>query len=366
MRRGIVLLVGFVLLAAACGNGSDSGGDSAGGGAPSYLFVVDAASGAVDGDTITLSGVDSDVLQFTDRPYRRVGYVGIDDFAQTWDEDGFTDDPPDAAISWIEDGDTMSTAIELTSFVADDDSVILTFNDLDDTNLLGGDQQVSLPVDFTNVSIVIDSASSAPESEQIELNVQTTTSDSVTIAYAGINGNEPASFGNTIFVWEGTVVGWNDPPVATMAIDSDTTDGSVTISGLTPDSTPYTIGYAVSGSPSSVASTATILPDIPTPDTDQTDISIISVGSSSVGVSYQLPAGTNPSANGHWVGVWEGSSIDLGGSNRPITRTNISNSAPAGTVEISNFNVLRGVQYTVGYFVGANQSELAAAVTFVN
>ena len=54
---------------------------------------------------ITLKGVSSATLFFSDRPYRLTGHISTDEFVDSWDdgENSFAQDPPNALLSIFED-----------------------------------------------------------------------------------------------------------------------------------------------------------------------------------------------------------------------------------------------------------------------
>lgn len=68
---------------------------------PAYLFVQNAQSVTASADTITLKGVSSTTVYFTDRPVRTAGHTPTVDFVSIWGEgeDSFNADPPNATLS---------------------------------------------------------------------------------------------------------------------------------------------------------------------------------------------------------------------------------------------------------------------------
>jgi len=101
-RREIIGLMGAVPLAAALGstskahaqdNEDDSGVD--------YLFVQTAKDITLKGGVLTMNGVGSSTLYFSDRPDRIVGHARTDHFTANWGtgDDSFAAVPPNAALS---------------------------------------------------------------------------------------------------------------------------------------------------------------------------------------------------------------------------------------------------------------------------
>ena len=69
----------------------------------SLLYVQETAGGSVQrvGDgayRLRLTGVSPRVTTFTDRPRRRAGSQGLEGFVRSWGANGFTADPPNAAL----------------------------------------------------------------------------------------------------------------------------------------------------------------------------------------------------------------------------------------------------------------------------
>ncbi len=95
---------------------------------PSFLLVVSAGSGSVEGDTLTLEGVPS-VIYFSDRPVRTVGHRSIEAFVAAWGqgEDSFAADPPNAVLSLLDPDAVEDSVIELTSAVLDGDALRFEF-----------------------------------------------------------------------------------------------------------------------------------------------------------------------------------------------------------------------------------------------
>jgi len=87
MKRILPLL----LLCTAC---ASTGGEA------SWLFVQNAESVELEGERLTLRGVDPVVLCFTDRPQRRTGTVPTGRFLGGWETGGtFEGDPPNATLA---------------------------------------------------------------------------------------------------------------------------------------------------------------------------------------------------------------------------------------------------------------------------
>lgn len=114
------------LVAASCAASDDAGEDSSttttgsvaadtsgadeGGG---QLFVVGASGGRLTDDSLELTGVQTDVSTFADRPDRTDGSEPVSEFVASWADEGFVDDPPNAAVVTRSDRGQLTTVVEL-------------------------------------------------------------------------------------------------------------------------------------------------------------------------------------------------------------------------------------------------------------
>ena len=64
-----------------------------------WLFVQTAEKAEATSETTLVMLSRRDIFGFTDRPYRKYGYMTIEKFASLWDEDGtFEEGPPNAVL----------------------------------------------------------------------------------------------------------------------------------------------------------------------------------------------------------------------------------------------------------------------------
>jgi hypothetical protein len=78
------------------------------------LAVLNSRGAALQGDTLTLTGVGPNSIIFADRPVRSAGHVLTKDFIKEWDEgtDSFAKDPQNATISVLgADGASVEDAV---------------------------------------------------------------------------------------------------------------------------------------------------------------------------------------------------------------------------------------------------------------
>lgn len=80
-----------------------------------FLFIETAKTAEMDGDVLTLTGIDDSVEVFADRPYRDSGIVSLETFVDAWTEgsDSFDSDPPNAALVGLVDGTATTLIVEL-------------------------------------------------------------------------------------------------------------------------------------------------------------------------------------------------------------------------------------------------------------
>jgi hypothetical protein len=73
------------------------------------MFVQTAEGVSSDATTLTLEGVTSSTLYFSDRPQRVVGQMATTDFVDLWGkgDNSFETDPPNAVLSFLEPGDDV-------------------------------------------------------------------------------------------------------------------------------------------------------------------------------------------------------------------------------------------------------------------
>ncbi len=94
------------------------------------LYVAGAKAGQIEGDwptvTVTLTGVDTEVLWFQDRPGRSSGEMRVSEFVGQWNGLGFADDPPNAVIRH-DGGDGLGKVVEVSDPAWDQPNGSLTF-----------------------------------------------------------------------------------------------------------------------------------------------------------------------------------------------------------------------------------------------
>jgi hypothetical protein len=81
------------------------------------LFVMNARSAGLQGQTLTLAGVSPTSIVFADRPVRAAGHLPTDALLDEWTSGDFAKDPPNATVSVLsKDGATAhDIVVELRS-----------------------------------------------------------------------------------------------------------------------------------------------------------------------------------------------------------------------------------------------------------
>jgi hypothetical protein len=107
-----------------------------------YLFVQSAPKVSLKDGVLTLKGVNSSTLFFSDRPDRIVGHVPTAKFVAHWGEgnDSFEADPPNAALSILGDKEPQQLVVELKSPRLEDGNLIYDVVVLDGDKTASGDE----------------------------------------------------------------------------------------------------------------------------------------------------------------------------------------------------------------------------------
>ncbi len=116
--------------------------------AEEWLFVHTAQEAQVINTTTIVIPVTRDIFAFTDRPYRKHGYMTGEQFASLWADSGsnsFKADPPNAVLTWVDGEDVKEAELVITGASFDGNSITYTTNS--HRNTVGVLKTVSLFVD---------------------------------------------------------------------------------------------------------------------------------------------------------------------------------------------------------------------------
>lgn len=204
------------------------------------------------------------------------------------------------------------------------------------------------------------------------------TGTTIPVAYNTMPGNQPADYGNTLFLWQSAenTIPWASKPQKSQSISTNTQTGSAVFNDLNVTTNAYIIGYAVGPDKTQICASVYVpaiggsaaeIKEALAVAVAQGNQDCVSVqafpGSTSVQVNYHTLDSYEPAANKNWVGIWERGTVPLSGA-EPIMKVGITSNSPTGSTGFNNIPLLRGHTYAVGYFMGEKQSMLAASYTF--
>lgn len=143
--------------------------------------------------------------------------------------------------------------------------------------------------------------------ENTTLEVLGFTGQTITVRYRTIPGNNPQANHNQLWVFEGTVIDWANPSRGvSVPVDSESSAGTFTITGIEISRKDYIVGYSVTPSVNGVS--ASVLVQVQTMRLAPMDviIAIESITTDQLIVSYATLRGYRPQSAGNWLGFWRG------------------------------------------------------------
>jgi hypothetical protein len=185
----------------------------------------------------------------------------------------------------------------------------------------------------------------------------------VTVAYAGLPGNQPASYGDHVFLWQSSIVPWNVKPQRAMPIPSDAESGSVVLDDVRITQASYTIGYSVGPRILDIAAMATVAAGAHVTAPSAVSLSLDNIGTTSLTVHYETLPGYLPGAAGNWIGLWTGM-VNPYDAPDPIATVPIADNTNVGDVGINGIVLTVDTTYTLVYFMGSARTTAAAILTF--
>lgn len=212
------------------------------------------------------------------------------------------------------------------------------------------DQRLEVGLDSTNLDICY-------------VSVTYVDGETVTVSYAGLPGNQPATYKNFIAIWENSVIPWTVPPLALVPITTNAEQGSVTIEGLTITRNAYIVGYAVGPDITDICCSSLISAGGYLAAPTQVSISLNYVGVNSLSIHYQTLAGYLPQQYNNWVGLWKGYASPYN-SSTPLATATINSDSSEGTVNMANVPLETNTNYTLIYFMGKERTMAAAILNF--
>ena len=112
------------------------------------LFVQHAATATLEDGTLTLDGIGSSVLYFSDRPARVVGRESLAEFLEAWDQGdpSFATVPPNAVLTVVRHHEPLDLVVVLKDPVLNGDTLVYTVDVLDGPTS-GSAQEAALFID---------------------------------------------------------------------------------------------------------------------------------------------------------------------------------------------------------------------------
>ena len=205
------------------------------------------------------------------------------------------------------------------------------------------------------------------------------TGTQITFHYDSMPGNQPNTYGNTVFLWQTSqpVIPVNTAPYNSQLIGSNQPNGSSVFLGLSVSAESYLVAFATGPAVKNIV-TAIFIPASnggpakPVVPVQAPLLEITSHGSTSVSFSYATPIGMTPQNDGDWVGLCQVQGKSVLYTLPPTWFTPIGSNASQGSwgINLSSWNIQRGTMYTLGYFKGGyaqsnpKQTTLAVSTTF--
>jgi len=97
------------------------------------------------------------------------------------------------------------------------------------------------------------------------------------------------------------------------------------------------------------------------PTLQQTEITGLVTGASSILVKYKTLPGNQPNSNGNVIAVWQDTQIPWG--TPPLQKKTVTGNSPAGSDAFDNLSI-QSKSYIVGYSTGSNLSTICSTLTF--
>ena len=225
--------------------------------------------------------------------------------------------------------------------------------------------------DITRLSPAVDS----PVLENVTVDVVEATGQTVTVRYKTLPGNHPHENGNSVWIWEGTVIDWSHPDKGNnWPVPNDDSVGSFSVP-VEHSSKDYIAGYSVTGMVMGICASAIMNPP---PETSlevllaptSVTLDIYSMTTSELVIHYATLRGYQPLRAGNWLGLWRGDVLPWDAP-PPMLTALPEDDANDGLATFTLTAPLRkGFDYTVIYFMAdkdktTGNTSAAALLRFV-
>lgn len=198
----------------------------------------------------------------------------------------------------------------------------------------------------------------------------------ISVNYTAMLYEQPADNGCFLSVWQDTQIPFGKAGDPTNSIKGSERTGSQSFDQLTTN-VPYIVGWGAGNTKGttnpnygSIGASISFTPGgaedsdgIVTGVSDQIIITPALVNTNSIVATFDTLEGNNPSKNGNWIGLWQGSTIDFDGGylqKWDVTSTNNKDSQGLNVDQA----IRTGSTYTLAYASGPNKSDIVARVTF--
>jgi hypothetical protein len=178
----------------------------------------------------------------------------------------------------------------------------------------------------------------------------------VIVGYAGILGNRPQSFGNTVAVWDtwSPILDGPTPtqPLCTVPVPQDEQPSTVDVPwGFGP--TDYLISYQAGGPYTTMCATRRLSLSIALMSEPPSSVmlGVAALDAQSVTLTYNALLGCKPKSWGHWVGVWTGFPAPYA-PGAPDGWAAIESDRTQGVVTVTGLEIYPTLDYSVIYFMG--------------
>jgi hypothetical protein len=209
-------------------------------------------------------------------------------------------------------------------------------------------------------------AAQAPEGAAVTVcsaAIAASSGTTVDVGYAGLPGNQPASYGNFVALWRGSVVPWTAPPVARVSVPTDTEVGTVVLVGVSIGRIPYTVAYTVGPEVDDACATALLAADGSTTVVDAVSLQLVSLDATSLTLRYHTLSGYLPAKAGNWIGLWRGHASPYNAL-PPLARVQVAANVTDDQVVIDGVTLAAENAYTVVYFMDEALTTAAALLIF--
>jgi hypothetical protein len=187
-------------------------------------------------------------------------------------------------------------------------------------------------------------------------------SDMIAVSWETLPGNLPATNGNLLALWQNQGIPYGQAPIQKKSIVNDTPTGDQLFRQAL-QRKPYIAAYGTTDTNKAWAATVQFLPGSTKGIPFVTSIDCVAVGNNFLVAAFKTPTGNVPSANGNWVGLWEGPVVTFDGTNR-IKKVDVTGSTSDGSQEMNGLELKINTTYSIGYAVGPKDTDLAAWQTF--